>query len=102
MITEAGWLIGMIEDLVAVAGNTTITGDDGEEHGLEVQVGADGEHRRWFCACTGWDTGWQTDQPPAPIDVARGFLHHVYPSRYSERPSTIMAMTLDSVRRGQR
>jgi hypothetical protein len=93
--TETGWLVGMIEDLLPVAGNTTINGDDGEEHGLEVQIGADGEYRRWLCACTHWDT---MNDGQANLDVARSFLHHVYPSRYAARPSTIMAETLRSLR----
>lgn len=97
MSTEAGWLIGMIEDLVPVAANLNVSGDDGEEHGLEAAVDLSGEVSRWWCACGGWDTG-RVDR----IDVARGFLHHVYPSRYTARPSTIFTETLASIRQTTR
>jgi hypothetical protein len=95
--TETGWLVGMIEDLLPVAGNATITGDDGEEHGLETTTDERGEHLRWWCACTGWQSDWGAER----IDVARAFLHHVYPSRYGARPSTIMAEVLHSLREAQ-
>lgn len=101
-MTEAGYLVRMIEDLVPAAAGEVLHGDDGEEHSLAFDYGdgiTEGHHVTWSCHCHGWELdASEGGEGSQPIEVARAFLHHVWPSRYGERMSTIMTETLRSLR----
>lgn len=118
MTTETGWLVGMVEDLAMAYATGGATGDDKARHGLILNESGDGHstprEAYWICACGEWAGGDWTQTgyrepvyPPGehPMDTmpnVRAWLHHVWPSRYTARPSTIMAEVLRSVHQDRR
>lgn len=115
--TETEYLLGQIEDLAMALATGSMRGDDGQQHTLVLKEAGNGHtepQEAWYtCTCDPhwvggqWmQTGYPDDTPPGedPMDGvanAWAWLHHVRPSRYGGRPSTIMGETLRAMRERQ-
>lgn len=115
-MTETEYLLGQIEVLATAMATGSMRGDDGEQHSLVLKEAGNGhtepQEAWWTCTCGGWtggtwmQTGHPYEDPPGenPMDGvlnAWWWLHHVSPTRYSERPSTIMGETHRAMRERQ-